>query len=190
MLEAATSETAAPCPKCRADMILAVVIPHPVTPQLAKHTYLCAGCNQTTTYILPVGSPNDHAANADDPDGAADGPDGRRKATREDALAAPATIYDKDGSFLWPCTVRDISRSGARLELFKEAALPQYFLLSLLPDGSGRRLCSKVWQLALIAGVRFAEKQEPAEALAKAGVSKHGPRRQRCTGLPSRRPQR
>ena len=133
-------------------MVLAVVIPHPVTPQLAKHTYLCTGCNQTKTYILPVGAP------ADDDVASPDGPPGRRKDARADALAAPATIYDKDGSFLWPCTVRDISRSGARLELFKEAALPQYFLLSLLPDGSGRRLCSKVWQLALIAGVRFAEK--------------------------------
>ena len=59
MLQAATSETAAPCPKCRADMVLAVVIPHPVTPQLAKHTYLCANCNQTTTYILPVDPPAD-----------------------------------------------------------------------------------------------------------------------------------
>ena len=136
-------------------MLLAVVIPHPVTPQLAKHTYLCTGCNQTKTYILPVGPPaDDHIADAGDPD-----PNGRRRDSREDALAAPATIYDKDGSFLLPCTIRDISRSGARLELFKEAALPQYFLLSLLPDGSGRRLCSKVWQLALIAGVRFAEKQ-------------------------------
>jgi hypothetical protein len=144
-------------------MVLAVVIPHPVTPQLAKHTYLCTGCNQTKTYILPVGAPaDDHGADAGDPDSATpnqDGPPGRRKAQREDALAAPATIYDKDGSFLLPCTIRDISRSGARLELFKDAALPQYFLLSLLPDGSGRRLCSKVWQLALIAGVRFAEKQ-------------------------------
>jgi hypothetical protein len=164
MLQAATSETAAPCPTCRADMMLAVVIPHPVTPQLAKHTYLCSSCNQTKTYILPVGPPaDDHVANADDPDSGGtrsqDGANGRRKDQREDALAAPATIYDKDGSFLLPCTIRDISRSGARLELFKEAALPQYFLLSLLPDGSGRRLCSKVWQLALIAGVRFAEKQ-------------------------------
>jgi hypothetical protein len=28
-----------------------------------------------------------------------------------------------------------------------------------MPDGSVRRLCSKVWQLALVAGVRFVEKQ-------------------------------
>jgi hypothetical protein len=154
MLRAATSETTAPCPKCRKDMVLAVVIPHPVAQQLARHTYLCANCNQTKTYILPV------AASAD-PDGATaprrGDPDERRREPRE-MLATPATIYDKDGNFLLPCTIRDLSKSGGRLELFKEAILPQYFFLSMLPDGGGRRLCSKVWQLALIAGVRFVEK--------------------------------
>jgi len=87
-------------------------------------------------------------------------PDERRRDPRE-ALATPASIYNKDGSFLLPCIVRDLSRSGGRLELFKEATLPQYFLISLLPDGSGRRLCSRVWQIALIAGVRFVEGQTP-----------------------------
>jgi hypothetical protein len=151
VLQAATIATTAPCPKCRADMVLAVVIPHPVASQLAKHTYLCSNCNQTKTYILPVGPSAVGEESADPP------PDDRRRERRE-ALSAPATIYDKDGSFLFPCTVRDLSKSGGRLELFKEAVLPRYFLLSLLPDGSARRLCSKMWQLALVAGVRFVEK--------------------------------
>ena len=77
-----------------------------------------------------------------------------------DPLDAAGTIYDKTGSFLAPCRVRDLSKSGGRLELFKEATLPRYFLLSLQPDGSARRLCSKVWQLAGVAGVRFVENQE------------------------------
>ena len=33
----------------------------------------------------------------------------------------------------------------------------------IMPDGGGRRLCSKVWQLALVAGVRFVEKQTAVE---------------------------
>ena len=160
MLEAAISETTAPCPKCRKDMVLAVVIPHPVAHQLAKHTYLCVNCNQTKTYILPVASTADCVDADPDPRTTPrhGEPDSRRREPRE-ALAAPATIFDKDGNFLLPCTIRDLSKSGGRLELFKETALPQYFLMSLLPDGSGRRLCSKVWQLALIAGVRFTDKQ-------------------------------
>lgn len=153
MLEAtAATEATAPCPKCHTDMVLAVITPHPVAHQLGKHTYLCAKCNQTKTYILPsIPSADAEAGHADPSHGAE-----RRRDSRE-TLNAAGTIYHKEGIFLLPCTVRDISRSGGRLELFKEAVLPQYFLLSVMPDGSGRRLCSKVWQVGLVAGVRFAE---------------------------------
>lgn len=157
MLELATAETTVPCPKCRSDMVLAVITPHPVASQLGKHTYLCSRCNQTRAYVLPTAP----AAEADDtgrPDSSVTG--GERRADSRETLNAPGTIYNKDGSFLVPCTIRDISRSGGRLELFKETSLPQYFLLSVMPDGSGRKLCSKVWQLALIAGVRFVEQQK------------------------------
>ena len=54
MLQSATAETIAPCPKCQADMTLAVVTPHPIASQLGRHTYLCIRCNQTKTYMLPT----------------------------------------------------------------------------------------------------------------------------------------
>jgi hypothetical protein len=155
MPQAATNEQAAPCPVCKTDMVLAAITPHPVAQQLARHTYLCAKCNQTKTYILPHEADD---AGPDDGDKPQAKSDERRRESRE-ILDTPATIYDKDGTFLLPCKIRDLSKTGGRLELFKEAVLPQYFLMSLLPDGSGRRLCSKVWQLALIAGVRFVEKE-------------------------------
>jgi len=162
MLEAATSATAVPCPMCGKDMVLAVIMPHPAAPQLAKHTYHCANCDQTKTYTLQVAPDAEVAGANGHPDPAATPraaePGDRRKEAR-DAVTAAAVLYDKDGNFLWPCTVRDLSKSGARLELPDEATLPQYVLLSMTPDGSDRRLCSKVWQLALIAGVRFADKQ-------------------------------
>jgi hypothetical protein len=157
MLLSATAETTAPCPKCQADMVLAVVVPHPVAPQLGKHTYLCTRCNQTKTYILPTSPAEAEVDHAILPDNSGLHDDRRRDA--RETLNAPGTLYDKDGHFLLPCTIRDLSRSGGRLELFKEASLPRYFYLSTMPDGSVRRLCSKVWQLALTAGVRFVEKQ-------------------------------
>jgi hypothetical protein len=158
MPEAATNEQLAPCPTCNTDMVLAAITPYPATLQLARHTYLCATCNQTKTYVLP----HERGEASQEPDSGetfsdADGRE-RRRATRE-PLDAPATIYDKDGNFLLPCKIRDLSKTGGRLELFKDAVLPQYFLISLLPDGSGRRLCSRVWQLSLIAGVRFVDKE-------------------------------
>jgi hypothetical protein len=161
MPEALISEAvAAPCPKCRADMVLAVIMPHPIATELARHTYLCANCNQTKTYVLPVQASDDGASEPAD-GGArllqAEASD-RRREPRE-SLAASATIYDKDGNLLLSCTLRDLSKSGCRLELLDDATLPQYFLLSLLPDGGGRRLCSRVWQLARIVGVRFVERK-------------------------------
>jgi len=162
MPEAATIDRAAPCPKCKADMVLAAVTPHSVATQLARHTYLCGACNQTHTYILPVDpsafSESERATSSDSGTSQVDDQAGDRRRAAREVLAAPATLYGKDGSFLLSCTIRDLSKTGARLELSEGTSLPQYFLVSLLPDGSGRRLCSKVWQLALIAGVRFVER--------------------------------
>src|SRR5256885_385132 len=123
MPQAAIGATA-PCPKCRADMVLAAITPHPVAHQLARHTYLCAPCNRTKTYILPIGPPADSESarapsDRDLPRHAK--PEDRRGEPR-DVLATPASIYGKDGGFLVPCTVRDLSKSGGRLELFKEMA--------------------------------------------------------------------
>lgn len=157
----AAAETTAPCPKCGAGMTLAAVTPHPVATQLARHTYLCATCNQTKTYVLPA-----HASGSDDAhdipldSSAAPRSDDDRRDHPRQTLDAAVTIYDKDGKFLLPCILRDLSKSGGRIELLGEVTLPQYFLLSMLPDGSGRRLCSKIWQLALTAGVRFVERKQ------------------------------
>ena len=78
--------------KCRSDMVLAVVTPHPVAPQLGKHTYLCAKCNQTRAYILPT----DGAAEADDADRLDSGGTGsdRRRDSRE-SLHASATYLSQ-----------------------------------------------------------------------------------------------
>ena len=58
MLRQGTKETTAPCPKCRADMTLVVITPHPIAPEMERHTYLCRPCNQTKTYVLPNRDPS------------------------------------------------------------------------------------------------------------------------------------
>jgi hypothetical protein len=30
------------------------VTPHPVVPQMQRNTFVCYGCNQTRTYMLPA----------------------------------------------------------------------------------------------------------------------------------------
>ena len=44
----------APCPKCAFGMVLAAITPHPKNDRMDRHTYLCAVCNQTRTYVLPA----------------------------------------------------------------------------------------------------------------------------------------
>jgi hypothetical protein len=43
-----------PCPKCRSDMLDVAVTPHPLIPQMRRHTFVCYTCNQTRTYMLPA----------------------------------------------------------------------------------------------------------------------------------------
>jgi hypothetical protein len=147
-------------------MTLAAVTPHPVATQLARHTYLCVPCNQTKTYVLPAhqppGSPGEHEVPPEAEVPAAGDMSAERRADPREKLDAPATIYDKEGRFLLPCILRDLSKSGGRIEVLQDATLPQYFLLSMLPDGSARRLCSKVWQVSHKAGVRFVERNRIA----------------------------
>jgi hypothetical protein len=41
------------CQICATSMTLVAVTPHPIARHMERHTYLCAKCNQTKTYMLP-----------------------------------------------------------------------------------------------------------------------------------------
>jgi len=47
-----TTDTTALCPKCATTMVLVEITPHPIVTQMERHTFLCAKCNQTKTYML------------------------------------------------------------------------------------------------------------------------------------------
>jgi hypothetical protein len=64
--------------------------------------------------------------------------------------------YDTHGAPITACTVRNVSSSGAQVEMTKEIELPATFQLALSRDGTVRRRCHKMWQFATVAGVRFA----------------------------------
>jgi hypothetical protein len=42
------------CPKCRTAMTHVAVTPHPMAPGMQRNTFVCYGCNQTRTYMLPA----------------------------------------------------------------------------------------------------------------------------------------
>ncbi len=64
-------------------------------------------------------------------------------------------IYGVNGAQIAPCVLRNVSVSGAQLELHREIALPKTFLLALSGNGQVRRRCNIVWQFSTVLGVRF-----------------------------------
>jgi hypothetical protein len=54
-----------------------------------------------------------------------------------------------------PCSISDISETGARIMLESECELPERFILLLTPSGEARRHCRLVWRSGLSAGVEF-----------------------------------
>lgn len=62
-------------------------------------------------------------------------------------------VLDKNGK-LRPCSIVDISESGARIVLDTSEALPKRFLL-LLASRGGIRECRQVWRDELTLGVEF-----------------------------------
>jgi hypothetical protein len=68
-------------------------------------------------------------------------------------------IYGADGARIGPCRLRNISNTGAQLELRRETVLPKTFLLALSEDGRVRRRCTIVWQFSTVVGVKCAAAQ-------------------------------
>ena len=64
-------------------------------------------------------------------------------------------IYAVNGARIAPCRLRNISVTGAQIELQREIELPKTFLLSLSENGVVRRRCTIAWQFSIVAGVKF-----------------------------------
>jgi len=80
--------------------------------------------------------------------------DSGRKTARRSTFVL-GTVTTPEGESITECFVRDISDSGARLQLRKDVPLPGSFVLALSKDGHDRRPCKTVWQLSIVAGVSF-----------------------------------
>lgn len=74
-------------------------------------------------------------------------------------------ITDVAGTILAPCTLVNISATGAKLILKAPVDLPDSFILMLSKHGSVRRQCEVVWRAELEIGVQFIVSQTaPYEA--------------------------
>jgi hypothetical protein len=80
--------------------------------------------------------------------------------TRRRVVAHPAAVIDRDGSVFCQCTMKDVSATGAKLEVVKTEApdqpiLPDEFTLLLSKSGNVRRQCRISWRSENAIGVKF-----------------------------------
>ncbi len=77
------------------------------------------------------------------------------------AMEYPAQIHaGADARF--PCLLRDVSESGARILLPASKGIPDDFVLLLAHDGTASRNCHVVWRTERELGVKFQSMPKPA----------------------------
>jgi hypothetical protein len=77
----------------------------------------------------------------------------------------------KDGNTVVDCFVREVSATGARLELRQDVPLPKSFVLVLTDNRSVPRVCQTVWQLSI---VWECDSQRTIDAIRDEGVPNRG----------------
>ena len=78
----------------------------------------------------------------------------RRRSLRQ-TMRLEAMIFDIDGSMVGPCTMMNVSVSGAKLILRAPTEVPDSFLLVLSRKGGVRRQCEVIWRSDASIGIRF-----------------------------------
>jgi hypothetical protein len=84
----------------------------------------------------------------------------KRRAKRQPVMV-DGMVYAISGVRIAPCRLRNVSETGAQIELQRETVLPASFLLTLSVNGQVQRRCSLVWQFSTVAGVKFTDRQIP-----------------------------
>jgi hypothetical protein len=67
----------------------------------------------------------------------------------------PAILLNGDGSIFCLCTMKDVSATGAKLELQTDSEVPDRFTLLLSKYGKVRRECKVSWRSKTAIGIRF-----------------------------------
>jgi PilZ domain len=89
----------------------------------------------------------------------------QRKAVRR-MISQPALMVREDGSIIGPCTLLDVSATGARLKTNPDVPPPPEFTLLLSKiNNAMRRHCKVAWQDDKYIGVRFTDVATRAQRL-------------------------
>jgi hypothetical protein len=85
----------------------------------------------------------------------------QRKAPRR-SFRHSALVAGSDKSSIKPCSITDISETGAQLTLASTDNIPDKIILVLSKGGKVRRQCKVVWRAKNRIGVEFLERKETA----------------------------
>jgi len=77
-----------------------------------------------------------------------------RKKPRRQFHYVAKVVIDESGTVV-PCSIADISETGARIVLESDTMLPDRFVLLLTATGEARRYCHVVWRSGTAVGVTF-----------------------------------
>jgi PilZ domain len=75
--------------------------------------------------------------------------------TRRRVVQHPAMVLNRDGSISCLCMMKDVSATGAKLELQTDSEVPDEFILLMSKYGNVRRECKISWRTKTAIGVRF-----------------------------------
>jgi PilZ domain len=87
-------------------------------------------------------------------DGSTRGKPEQRNARRR-ATHHPSLLTKSDGSIICLCLMKDVSATGAKLELQTQSEIPNEVTLVLSKYGNVRRKCIVSWRSTAAIGVRF-----------------------------------
>ncbi len=87
----------------------------------------------------------------------------RRSARRQRVLKAAVAAFNQEFS-TYPCIVRNISDTGAKLEFADPTQVPSSFVLHVELDGF-KVECERVWQHGHDCGVRFIGERKPIRVM-------------------------
>jgi hypothetical protein len=90
-------------------------------------------------------------ASAATPPGGATAPDHRRE--RRMRMLKTARVVFNGGYSVFDCRVKNLSQSGALLEVSNVLGIPAHFEIAL--DGGARRPCTVMWRTERLMGVAF-----------------------------------
>jgi hypothetical protein len=80
--------------------------------------------------------------------------DNKRASVRR-TLEWPVLLLDAEGKQILPCTLVDISETGARLTMQEASDIPEHFTIVMARCGGPRRACKLLWRKEAEFGVAF-----------------------------------